>query len=50
LTRDKYQAWRVFLALLAMGFGNAVGPFVGLAKDHMIEGIRMPASMIVSPV
>jgi fucose permease len=24
----------VFLAFLAMGFGDAVGPFVGLAKEH----------------
>jgi len=27
-------AWAVFLAFLAMGFGDAVGPFVGLARDR----------------
>jgi hypothetical protein len=24
----------IFLAFLAMGFGDAVGPFVGLARDE----------------
>lgn len=28
------QALPVFLAFLCMGFGDAVGPFVGLARDH----------------
>jgi FHS family L-fucose permease-like MFS transporter len=30
----KYRALPVFLAFLAMGFGDAVGPFVGLAKEQ----------------
>lgn len=34
MTRNKNQVWPVFLAFLAMGFGDAVGPFVGLAKEH----------------
>lgn len=37
LTRPASSAWRafpVFLAFLAMGFGDAVGPFVGLAKQQ----------------
>jgi len=29
-----YQAMPVFLAFLAMGFGDAAGPFVGLAKEQ----------------
>jgi fucose permease len=28
------SAWPIFLAFLAMGFGDAVGPFVGLAKEQ----------------
>jgi len=32
LNRSK-GAWAVFLAFLAMGFGDAVGPFVGLARQ-----------------
>src|SRR5436190_15874636 len=34
LTRNRSTALPVFLAFLAMGFGDAVGPFVGLAKEH----------------
>ncbi len=30
----KMKTFPVFLAFLAMGFGDAVGPFVGLAKDE----------------
>ena len=30
----KIKTFPVFLAFLAMGFGDAVGPFVGLAKDE----------------
>ncbi|MHB1685850.1 MAG: MFS transporter [Ignavibacteriaceae bacterium] len=30
----KIKTYPVFLAFLAMGFGDAVGPFVGLAKDE----------------
>ncbi len=34
MTRSKSSALPVFLAFLAMGFGDAVGPFVGLAKEQ----------------
>jgi len=30
----KLKTLPIFLAFLAMGFGDAVGPFVGLAKEH----------------
>jgi hypothetical protein len=30
----KAKTYPVFLAFLAMGFGDAVGPFVGLAKNE----------------
>ncbi len=30
----KFRTFPVFLAFLAMGFGDAVGPFVGLAKNE----------------
>jgi fucose permease len=30
----KLKTIPIFLAFLAMGFGDAVGPFVGLAKEH----------------
>ena len=30
----KLKTVPIFLAFLAMGFGDAVGPFVGLAKEH----------------
>jgi MFS transporter, FHS family, L-fucose permease len=30
----KFKTFPVFLAFLAMGFGDAVGPFVGLAKNE----------------
>jgi fucose permease len=30
----RWRTWPVFLAFLAMGFGDAVGPFVGLARDE----------------
>ena len=30
----KIRTFPVFLAFLAMGFGDAVGPFVSLAKDQ----------------
>ncbi len=30
----KIRTFPVFLAFLAMGFGDAVGPFVGLARDE----------------
>lgn len=29
-----YKSLPIFLAFLCMGFGDAVGPFVGLAKEH----------------
>ena len=32
-TGKKALVWPVFLAFLCMGFGDAVGPFVGLAKE-----------------
>lgn len=32
--RNKLKAIPIFLAFLCMGFGDAVGPFVGLAKEH----------------
>ncbi len=32
--RSKLQVAAVFLAFLAMGFGDAVGPFVGLVREH----------------
>lgn len=32
--RSPFRALPVFLAFLAMGFGDAVGPFVGLAKQQ----------------
>ena len=32
--RSKLQVTAVFLAFLAMGFGDAVGPFVGLVREH----------------
>ena len=32
--RSVIQATAVFLAFLAMGFGDAVGPFVGLVREH----------------
>jgi fucose permease len=31
--KSKYAAMPIFLAFLAMGFGDAVGPFVGLARE-----------------
>jgi fucose permease len=31
---SKFKAAPIFLAFLCMGFGDAVGPFVGLAKEH----------------
>lgn len=34
MNRSGSRALPVFLAFLAMGFGDAVGPFVGLAKEH----------------
>ena len=33
-TRMKWKVLPVYLAFLAMGFGDAVGPFVGLAKNE----------------
>ena len=30
----RFRTLPVFLAFLAMGFGDAVGPFVGLAKNE----------------
>ena len=30
----KLRTLPIFLAFLAMGFGDAVGPFVGLARDE----------------
>jgi len=32
--KNKLTAVPIFLAFLCMGFGDAVGPFVGLAKEH----------------
>jgi len=32
--KSKYTALPIFLAFLAMGFGDAVGPFVGLARER----------------
>jgi MFS transporter, FHS family, L-fucose permease len=32
--KSKYAALPIFLAFLTMGFGDAVGPFVGLAREH----------------
>jgi len=31
---SKFKTLPIFLAFLCMGFGDAVGPFVGLAKEH----------------
>ncbi len=30
----KTRAWPIFLAFVAMGFGDAAGPFVSLAREH----------------
>ena len=32
--KSKYAALPIFLAFLTMGFGDAVGPFVGLARER----------------
>ena len=32
--RSKLQVAAVFPAFLAMGFGDAIGPFVGLVREH----------------
>jgi fucose permease len=33
-SNSSFTAVPIFLAFLCMGFGDAVGPFVGLAKEH----------------
>ena len=32
--KNNFKSIPIFLAFLCMGFGDAVGPFVGLAKEH----------------
>ena len=34
VTSTKSRAWPIFLAFVAMGFGDAAGPFVSLAREH----------------
>ncbi len=34
MNQSRYRAFPIFLAFLAMGFGDAAGPFVGLARQQ----------------